>query len=729
MPAEAAIRSGILPHAEADADHFYIPATAPTTRARRTLKHDDSFLVLDSHGDIGASAGEADGLFDHDTRFLSRLELSVGGATPLLLGFNLRDDNLVYTVDLTNPDVYKQNRVVFEKSTLHIVRTTFLWQSTAYQRLAITNQSDHIIEVRLGLAFAGDFADLFEVRGLTRPRRGTTTTRVGAPDNVSLRYTGLDGARRATTLRFEPAPTQLTQASAEYQLTLAPKQRIPIFLSIECSRGEPTRPPHFFKAMLEAQHERKRATRHTAAVTTSNDVFNEVLCRAAADLHMLTTRTPQGPYPYAGIPWYSTTFGRDGIITAIEMLSLDPGLARGVLRRLAATQAKVVDAANDAQPGKIIHEMRGGEMAALREVPFERYYGSVDATPLFVVLAGLYFERTGDLATLKELWPAVEAALAWIDGPADADRDGFIEYYRMSEEGLANQGWKDSHDAISHADGRLADGPIALAEVQGYVYMAKLLAAKCARKLGHEGKAGELEAQAARLASHFDAAFWCPDLETYALALDGAKEPCRVRSSNAGQLLFTGIVRPDRAARLAEGLLRPQFFSGWGVRTLSALERRYNPMSYHNGSIWPHDNALIVLGLARYGFKRAAGQIFGGLAAAAGYMELRRLPELFCGFQRRRGRGPTLYPVACSPQAWASGAPFLMLQACLGLEFDPDRGEIRFRRPSLPDFLDEISLVNLPLKDASADVTLRREKDEVSLCVGRRSGDVRVSLL
>ncbi|HML14531.1 MAG TPA: amylo-alpha-1,6-glucosidase, partial [Xanthobacteraceae bacterium] len=325
--------------------------------------------------------------------------------------------------------------------------------------------------------------------------------------------------------------------------------------------------------------------------------------------------------------------------------------------------------------------------------------------------------------------PAVEGALAWIDGPADADGDGFIEYYRMSEDGLANQGWKDSHDAISHADGRLAEGPIALAEVQGYVYMAKLLAARCARQFGHDRKAIALEEQAARLAERFDAAFWCPEIDTYALALDGAKEPCRVRSSNAGQLLFTGIVRPDRAELVADGLLRPHFFSGWGVRTLSTPEHRYNPMSYHNGSIWPHDNALIVLGLARYGLKRAAGRIFGGLSEAAGYMELRRLPELFCGFQRRRGRGPTLYPVACSPQAWASGAPFLMLQACLGLEFDPEHGEIRLRRPWLPDFLDEIGLVNLSLNEASVDLTLRREQDEVSLRVHRRSGDIRVSIV
>jgi glycogen debranching enzyme len=730
MPGKAAIRSGIVPQAEAEADQFYIRARAPLTRPRRTLKHDDSFLVLDSHGDIGATAGEADGLFHCDTRYLARLELLVGGATPLLLGFNMRDDNLVYTVDLTNPDVYKNNRVVFEKSTLHIVRTTFLWRSTAYQRLAIMNHGDRAIAVRLSLGFANDFADLFEVRGLTRERRGAMATRVIGPDTVSLRYDGLDGATRSTTMRFEPPPTQLTQSLAEYHLTLAPQQRIPIFLSIECSRGEAATSPRFFKAMIEAQHRLKSATRHASTITTSNDVFNEVLCRAMADLYMLMTETPQGPYPYAGIPWYSTTFGRDGIITAIEMLWLDPRVARGVLRRLAANQSKTDDPANDAQPGKILHEMRGGEMAALREVPFERYYGSVDATPLFVVLAGLYAERTGDRATLAELWPAIEAALGWIDGPADSDRDGFIEYYRMSEEGLANQGWKDSHDAISRADGRLAEGPIALAEVQGYVYMAKLLAAKCARTLGHARRACDLEEQAARLAERFDAAFWCPEIDTYALALDGAKEPCRVRSSNSGQLLFTGIVRPDRAATLADGLLRPHFFSGWGVRTLSALERRFNPMSYHNGSIWPHDNALIVLGLARYGHKRAAARILAGLYEAAAYMELRRLPELFCGFQRRRGRGPTLYPVACSPQAWASGAPFLMLQACLGLEFDPEGHEIRLRRPWLPDFLDEIALVNLSLNGASVDLTLRREKDnEVSLRVGRRSGDVRVGLV
>jgi len=709
---------------------FYIPAKAPPTRPRRTLKHGDSFLVIDSHGDIGATAGGTDGLFHCDTRFLSRLELRVDGMAPLLLGSNIRDDNSVLTVHLTNTDIYKSNRIVLEKDTLHIVRTTFLWQATAYQRLGIKNHGDRPVTMQLAIGFGNDFADLFEVRGLTRAHRGTVQTRVLGADRVSMIYDGLDAERRVTAVLFEPPPTRLDDRSAAYTLTLAAKQTCAIFLSVECSRPGQTKQLPLFKAMVEARRALKAATARAATVETSNDVFNEVLCRATADLYMLMTDTSEGPYPYAGIPWYSTTFGRDGIITALEMLWLDPRVARGVLRRLAFYQAQADDPANDAQPGKILHEMRGGEMAALREVPFGLYYGSVDSTPLFVLLAGLYLERTGDEATIAELWPAIEAALGWIDGPADPDRDGFLEYDRMTEKGLANQGWKDSYDAIFHADGQLAKGPIALAEVQGYVFAAKSAAAKCARRLGHESRAVELERQAEQLAGRFEDAFWCPEIDTYALALDGAKNPCRVRTSNAGQLLFTGIVRADRAALIADGLLRPHFFSGWGIRTLSSAERRYNPMSYHNGSIWPHDNALIALGLARYGFKDAAAQILAGMFESAAYMELRRLPELFCGFQRRRGRGPTLYPVACSPQAWASGAPFLVIQACLGLELDPAGNEIRLRSPRLPAFLRDVTLRNLTLGDASVDLTIYREAgDGVSLRVPRRSGPVRVNLV
>jgi glycogen debranching enzyme len=362
-------------------------------------------------------------------------------------------------------------------------------------------------------------------------------------------------------------------------------------------------------------------------------------------------------------------------------------------------------------------------------VPFAHYYGSVDSTPLFVLLAGLYVERTGDDETLKELWPSIEAALRWIDGAGDPDRDGFVEYQRASEQGLANQGWKDSYDAIFHADGRLAEGYIALAEVQGYVFAGKQLAARCALRLGLEDKALRLEAEAQLLAERFEAAFWCDELGTYALALDGAKQPCRVRTSNAGQLLFTGIVRADRARMVADDLMRPHFFTGWGIRTVARGEARYNPMSYHDGSIWPHDNALIALGLARYGLKHAVDHVFEALFSAATYMDLRRLPELFCGFRREKGRGPTLYPVACAPQAWASATPFTLLEAALGLEFDAARGEIRLRNPHLPAFLNDVILRELQLGPSSVDLRVRRHGEDVSLEVLRTRGQIQVSLV
>jgi glycogen debranching enzyme len=708
---------------------FYIPMTGPAARPRWALKHDDTFVVLDSHGDIGASAGGPDGLFNADTRFLARLELVLDEVQPLLLGSNLRDDNSALTVDLTNPDVYRNERIVLQKDMLHIVRTIFLWRGTAYQRIGLQNHGDRVASFDLTLLFDNDFADLFEVRGERRARRGVGTSALIGPADVVFEYHGLDAAARSTALHFDPRPTRLAVNSATYHFDLGPQQITSLFVAVSCNKPIPYRPAPFFRGLLAHRREMRRSTAGATSIETSNNIFNEVVCQAMADLNMLMTETPQGRYPYAGIPWYSTTFGRDGLITALQMLWIDPRVARGVLRRLAAYQANTVDPLADAEPGKILHEMRGGEMAALREVPFAQYYGSVDATPLFVLLAGRYVERTGDEETLAELWPAIEAALRWIDGAGDPDRDGFVEYRRASEQGLANQGWKDSYDAIFHADGRLAEGYIALAEVQGYVFAGKQLAARCALRLGLVERARELEAEAQRLAERFEEAFWCPELGAYALALDGEKQPCRVRTSNAGQLLFTGIVREDRARLVAAELMRPHFFSGWGIRTVACGEARYNPMSYHNGSIWPHDNALIALGLARYGLKHSVEQVFKGLFEAAGYMDLRRLPELFCGFQRERRRGPTLYPVACAPQAWASATPFTLLEAALGIEFDAERGEIRLRNPRLPAFLNEVILRDLGLGDSSVDLCVRRHGDDVSLEVLHTRGRIQVSIV
>ena len=708
---------------------FYIPATAPPARPRRTLKHDDTFIVLDSHGDIGASAGGPDGLFHCDTRFLSHFELLLNGMQPLLLGSCLRDDNTLLTIDLTNPDTYLENRLALPKDTVHVVRTVFVWRDTAYQRFVVRNYGNAQVDLRVAILFDGDFADLFEVRGLRRANRGIIERSTVPPAACCVSYAGLDGRARNTAVTFEPAPAELLETAALYDITLGSKESASLLVSVGCGIPEPPKAVSAAQALRAIHRNQRAGSRDVSTVRSSNDHFNEVLCRSMSDLYMLMSHTPQGNYPYAGIPWYSTTFGRDGLITALQMLWVDARIAKGVLRRLAAYQAKEDDPAADAQPGKILHEMRSGEMAALREVPFGLYYGSVDSTPLFVMLAGLYAERTGDDALLVELWPAIEAALAWMDGPGDPDGDGFLEYYRATDQGLANQGWKDSADAVFHADGRLAEGPIALAEVQGYAYCAKRLTGRAASRLGRSEQAERLMQEADELAQRFDASFWCPDIDTYALALDGRKQQCRVRSSNAGQVLFTGIARPDRARKIGHGLMGSHFFSGWGIRTIANSEVRYNPMSYHNGSIWPHDNALIALGLARYGMKSAVERVFTGLMDAAVYMDARRLPELFCGFQRGRGRGPTHYPVACAPQAWASATPFTLIEACLGLMFDPAGQELKLHNPSLPRFLDELVLHNLRINDSSIDLKVRRHATGVSVDVLRQRGDAQVSVI
>jgi glycogen debranching enzyme len=451
----------------------------------------------------------------------------------------------------------------------------------------------------------------------------------------------------------------------------------------------------------------------------SNSRFNDWINRSISDVQMMMVGNPERDYPYAGVPWFGTVFGRDGIITALQTLWLNPGMARGVLECLASSQADRVDATIEAEPGKILHEMRCGEMAALGEVPFGKYYGSVDATPLFIILARAYYERTADSSFIQRLWPHLERALNWIDEFGDIDGDGFVEYKQRSTKGLVQQGWKDSNDSIFHADGAIATAPIALCEVQGYVYAAKLAAAYLCRFAGGSQKAAALELEAENLRARFEEQFWCEDLSTYALALDGQKRPCRVRTSNAGHCLYTGIASPERARRVAETLFQPESFSGWGVRTVAASEVRYNPLSYHNGSIWPHDNSLIASGLAKYGHKELAGRIFMGLLDLSSMVDLHRLPELFCGIDRRPGEGPTLYPVACSPQAWAAAAPFLILQASLGISIDAERKRIVFDDPYLPEGIPTLAIKNLQCGGISVDLFLERRDNSVLVHKGQ----------
>jgi glycogen debranching enzyme len=727
--------TGKLPSAIAEAgteaeSQFYIPAAVSLQeRKLRALKHGDTFALFDHYGDIIPHSGTPEGLFHRDTRYVSRLELLLNGHRPMLLSSTIQDDNATLAVDLTNPDIYLAGHLSLPRNTIHLQRLKFIWHGACHERIAIRNFDNVPHEVLLALHFDGDFADLFEVRGQERARRGERRRELAGDGKVAIRYRGIDGVSNTLTIRLTPAPAQLREAGANYRLLLEPQAQKTVFLVLACEEPAPAAkvaPADYFLSMIASRRALGKSVRRAASVDSSNTLFNEMITRAMSDLYMLVTETEHGPYPYAGIPWFSTPFGRDGLITALFTLWLDPTIAKGALKYLAATQATSLDADRDAEPGKILHETRGGEMARLREVPFERYYGSVDATPLFVVLAGAYLERTGDLETVRSIWPNLEAALQWIDRFGDGDGDGFVEYNRHSENGLVNQGWKDSHDSIFHADGRLAQGPIALCEVQAYVYLAKRHAARIARRLDLPGQSAELEQQADALQSKFEAMFWCEEIGTYALALDGMKQPCRVRASNAGHALFAGIASAERGARVADTLLQRDFFGGWGIRTVAASQPRYNPMSYHNGSIWPHDNAMIAMGLAHYGRKDEAARLLTAMFDAASYMDLRRLPELYCGFARRRGKGPTFYPVACSPQAWATAAPFAMLQAILGLSFDNRSREIRLKQPRLPDFLDELRLRGLRVAGQSADIEIRRHDGDVAVNVLRRDDNVRV---
>jgi glycogen debranching enzyme len=551
---------------------------------------------------------------------------------------------------------------------------------------------------------------------------------VTAPDTTEFHYVGLDRIDRRTILHFSPLPVAIDLNRATMHFDIEPHQRRSLCLTVRCvdESAVTAAPTVFFKAYRDTRQARRAATSDIATVRSANKLFDEVICRATSDIYTLLTWQGRDPYPYAGIPWFNTVFGRDGIITAMLTLWMDPSIARGVLRILAATQATSIDRKRDAQPGKILHETRHGEMARLGEVPFGLYYGTVDATPLFVMLAGMYLERTGDLATIRDLWTHIEAALGWIDEFGDSDKDGFVEYERSDASGLINQGWKDSYDAIFHADGSDATGSIALCEVQGYVFAAKLHASRIAQALGLLDSALKLATQAERLRQRFEEAFWCEELDTYALALDGQKRPCRVVTSNAGHALFSGIASPDHARRVASRLMRPDVFNGWGIRTLASGEPRFNPMSYHNGSVWPHDNALIGIGFARYGLKSETARIFGAICDAATHQDMSRLPELFCGFNRRPHRPPTPYPTACAPQAWAAAAAFGLLEATVGLELKQQENEIHFRNPMLPDFLDEIVLRNLRLGASSATVRLHRYAQDVTANVLERAGNSRI---
>ena len=709
-------------------DRYYILATSDrAAECQRVLKEGETFAIFDCHGDIQPIGLGEQGIFHEGTRYLSGLELRFAGERPLILGSTVNTNNELLAIDLMNPDFFVEGKQIHRDS-VHVFRSKFIWKGKCFEQLRLTNFSLELLEIPFSISFAADFADIFEVRGTKREARGAYRTSETTGSSAVLAYEGLDGVIRSTHIEFDPPPEKLTPAKATFQVVLRPKESITYSITVTCTCRECESFDGTYDQALAKAHETMLNFKNDYCRVVTDDVhFNTLLTRSQSDLIMMTTSTPSGAYPYAGIPWFSTPFGRDGIITALEMLWVNPQMARGVLSYLADTQADRIDAGMDSEPGKIVHETRKGEMAALGEIPFGLYYGSADSTPLFVVLAGAYYERTSDRDFIARIWPNVLRALEWIDTYGDADGDGFVEYARHSNEGLMQQGWKDSDDSVFHADSSLAKAPIALCEVQGYVYDAKIRAAEMAAVLGDQGHAAALREQAQNLREQFHAAFWCDDLSFYALALDGEKRPCRVRASNAGHCLYSGIASPEHATLLSGHLLSDLFYTGWGVRTVACNEKRYNPMSYHNGSIWPHDNALTAAGLAKYGFTTEAMAILEGIYHASLAMDLHRLPELFCGFKRREDFSPILYPVACAPQAWAAASVYLMLQGCIGLSIQAEQNRVSFIHPVLPPFLNEVSISNLQVSEGcSVDVVLKRYEQDVTVSVARKKGLVNV---
>jgi glycogen debranching enzyme len=706
-------------------EHYYILASSlAADLPKLVLKHDDAFLVADRRGDFPNVPGEF-GFFVGDTRFLSLFELRLHGLRGIALNAGVSDDALEAAIDLTNPDMPLRPHVVLPGRSMRLARRLTIYGPQLYHWMAVESFVHERHDLVLTLSFAADFVDVFEVRGHPRPQRGQLLPREGDARVVRLGYRGLDGLVRTSTLAFDPPPDRLDATGAEYHLPLTPGDRLELLLVVTANvePAPPRRALTFHDAGQRRRATVERLEKEATRVRTNHDLFDHWLQRSRQDLHLLLTETADGFVPYAGIPWYVAPFGRDALITASQLLPFEPEIARGTLRYLARMQGTVDDAFTDQAPGKILHEYRRGEMATCREIPFIPYYGSVDATPLFVMLAAEYLTWTDDLDFTREMWPAVERALGWMRAMGEAQGRGFLTYARRSPVGLPNQGWKDSHDSVMHADGRLAEPPIALAEVQGYQYAALLGAATLAEALGRDAEAPALRARARRLQERFEADFWMPDEAFYALALDREGAPCRVISSNPGHLLWTRIVSDSRAQIVARRLMQDDMFTGWGLRTLSSRERQYNPMSYHNGSVWPHDTALAAVGMRNYGMTSQFATLATGLFESVLQFDDTRMPELFCGFPRVAGHAPTRYPVACSPQAWASGVVFHLVGAMLGLRPEAADNRITLSRPTLPGWLTWIEARGLRVSKSRLAVRVSQGSDGAAVELLARDGD------
>ncbi|MPZ48357.1 MAG: amylo-alpha-1,6-glucosidase [Dehalococcoidia bacterium] len=680
------------------------------------------FLLTDATGDIPRANKRGLGLYSHDTRHLSSFEFLLDGAPPLML-LSTADSGFTQEQVLGNYRSVQEEGRVIGRCTIEITRQRVLNRGLE-ESLQITNYNTFPVSIRPSYFFDADFADIFEVRGHQRKQAGNLSPAEVTERSICYRYWGADGVWRRTLIAFDQPPDEIDATRAVYELSLGPRETKDIHFRILLDEPEESEPG---SALRRLHGEYSKWHAGFARIRTDNEVFNEVVSRSISDLRVLWTNLNGLPYIAAGTPWYATLFGRDSIITALQTLPFSPEIARDTLVLLAKSQGQTIDAFRCEEPGKILHEMREDELSVIGELPYERYYGSADSTPLFLLLAAEYFHWTADRDLIEILMPAISAGLRWLHTHGDPDGDGFLEYATDALGGLRNQGWKDSIEGVMHSDGSLCEGPISLVEVQGYVYAAYLRLAPLFEALGDEAKAGELRRSAATLRRRFNRAFWLPDLKRLAMALDGKKRPSEVMSSNAGQALWSGILRPDRAPFVRDALFQNDMFSGWGIRTLSSDAISYYPLGYHVGTVWPHDNGIIALGLKRYGFDNEVNEIATALFDAAREFPSYRLPELFGGQPRSEYQPPVPYPVACRPQAWTAGAQLHLLQAMLGLYPDAANKRLYVIRPRLPYWLKSVHIGGLQVGTEKVDLRFYLQRGRTSVAV-ETSGDVNVVL-
>ena len=696
---------------------------------RLSIKEGDQFLYTNLQGVINVDNTAGLGFYSQDTRYLSCWELSLNGREPILLSTSAQRDYMAH-IELTNADIRDGDKLVVPQETINIRRLRVI-KDGLMERIRLKNYNAFPVDLRLQLAFYADFADIFEVRGLRRAKRGQLFKPKMIGEDLILAYLGQDDILRQTRIHFSHPPDSFeitfNKVIVDYTINIPPHGRSMIHFFVQPIVGtEKKELPNFNMSIASLRRNYENWESVCSNINTDNELYNSVLNRGRSDIRALITTTNEGSIISAGIPWYVAPFGRDALITAMQTMMLNPEPARNTLTMLAKLQGKEVNVWKDEEPGKILHEIRRGELAMLGEIPHTPYYGSVDSTPLFLLTMSEYYKWTADLDFVRDHVDNLKAGLKWMDKYGDRDGDGFIEYLRQSKRGLINQGWKDSYNAIAHANGEMAGGPIALVEVQAYAYYAKRRLSQLFADLGDARMATKLRKEAQKLKERFNEAFWMEDEKYFAMALDGDKRQVKIVTSNVGQCLWSGIIDDDKAKLVVERLMAPDMFSGWGLRTVSKSAKIYNPMSYHNGSIWPHDNAIIVRGLKRYGYTDQAAIVATGMFDAAVHHPYYRLPELFCGFTRRGSNWPVEYPVACTPQAWAAGSTFMMLQSILGLTPDAPSRILWVNDPKLPVWLNNVSLTGFQIGESRLAITFNRQEGVTSFTVPKKEGKLRI---